>query len=134
MGAPGQGVVQGVEEEGVVTVSTRDPTHARHVGQRGGGRWGGGKVDDSLAIGPWASNSLAATLADEETVTWTADILAARGSVPDGCGLVTGITLDNMLIFLPGDVNHVATDPAADHGHPTSHSVVGWGQLVRTNG
>ena len=52
MGAPGQGVVQGVEEEGVVTVSTRDPTHARHVGQRGGGRWGGGKVDDSLAIGP----------------------------------------------------------------------------------
>ena len=29
---PGQGVVEGVEEERVVAMSTGDPAHARHLG------------------------------------------------------------------------------------------------------
>jgi len=132
--APGQGVVQRVEQERVVTVSTRDPTHTRHVGKRGRGRRGGSEVDNSLAVGPWASNSLAAALADEETVAGTPDILAAWRSIPDRCCLVTRVALDNMLILLAGDVDHVAADPAGDHGDPARHRVVGGRQLVRTNG
>ena len=52
VGAAGQRVVEGVEEEGVVTVSAGHPTHPRHIGQRrrhGGRR---GQVDDPLAVWP----------------------------------------------------------------------------------
>ena len=38
------------------------------------------------------------------------------------------------LILLPGDVDHVAADPAAHHGHSARHGVVGGRELVRSDG
>ena len=49
---PGQGVVEGVEEEGVMTVSAGHPTHPRHIGQRRRHRGRGGQVNDPLAVWP----------------------------------------------------------------------------------
>ena len=49
--APGQGVVEGVEEEGVVTVSTGDSAHSRHIGHWYWG-WGrGGQIYNPLTVG-----------------------------------------------------------------------------------
>ena len=52
MGAAGQRVVEGVEEEGVMTVSAGHPTHPRHIGQRRGHRGRGGQVNDPLTVWP----------------------------------------------------------------------------------
>ena len=50
--AAGQGVVESVEEEGVVTVGAGHAAHPRHVGQRRRHRGRGRQVDDPLAVGP----------------------------------------------------------------------------------
>ena len=52
MWASGQRVVEGVEEEGVMTVGTSYPAHTRHIGQRRGHRGRGRQVDDPLAVWP----------------------------------------------------------------------------------
>ena len=52
MWASGQRVVEGVEEEGVMTVGTCHPAHTRHIGQRRGYRGRGRQVDDPLAVWP----------------------------------------------------------------------------------
>ena len=52
VGAPGQRVVEGVEEECVVTVGAGHPTHPRHIGQRSRHRGRRGQVDDPLAVRP----------------------------------------------------------------------------------
>ena len=56
MRAAGQRVVEGVEEEGVVTVGAGHAAHARHVRQRGRGRRGRRQVDDPLAVGSEDAN------------------------------------------------------------------------------
>ena len=153
MRTPGQSIVESVEEEGVMTMSTGHPAHARHIGQgrRGGGS--GGQVDDPLAVGPGTGDPLAAALAYQQTVAGTSHILPARRSIPDGCRLVARVALHNMLektsyilfpppspppyshlILLARDVYHVAAHPAAHHGCPPSHSVVRGRELIRTNG
>ena len=117
VGAAGQRVVEGVEEEGVVTVGAGHPTHPRHIGQRRW-HWGrGGQVDDPLTVWPessdvrdgqlsmmkhcyllpWTGDPLAAALADEETVAWAPHIFPPGRGVPDGRGLITLRALDNML-------------------------------------
>ena len=100
---------------------------------------------------PGAGNPLAAALADEEAVAGAPHVLAPGRGVPDGRGLVADWTLHYVLhnltvsrgelrrglthlIFLPRDVDHVAADPAAHHGHPARHSVVGGRQFVRSDG
>ena len=58
VGAAGQRVVEGVEEEGVVTVGAGHPTHPRHIGQRRW-HWGrGGQVNDPLAVWPEEESSV----------------------------------------------------------------------------
>ena len=52
VGAPGQRVVEGVEEECVVTVGAGHPAHPRHIGQRSRHRGRRGQVDDPLAVRP----------------------------------------------------------------------------------
>jgi len=115
-----------------VTVCTRDPAHTRHIRHwyRGGGA--GGQVNDPLTVRPWTGNPLRATLADKETIAGTADVLPPRGRVPDGRGLVTGITLDHVLVLLARNVDHVTTNSAGDHGDaPWRHRSVWWRQLIR---
>ena len=56
MRAAGQGVVESVEEEGVVTVGAGHAAHPRHVRQRGRGRRGRRQVDDPLAVGSEDAN------------------------------------------------------------------------------
>ena len=97
MRTPGQSIVESVEEEGVMTMSTGHPAHARHIGQGRGGGGSGGQVDDPLAVGPGTGNPLAAALADEETVARAPHILPPGRGVPDGRGLIALRALDNML-------------------------------------
>ena len=59
VGAAGQRVVEGVEEEGVVTVGAGHATHPRHVGQRRRHRGRGRQVDDPLAVRPGEKNGQA---------------------------------------------------------------------------
>jgi len=75
-----------------------------------------------------------AALADKETVAGASHVLPARRRISDRSGLVTGIAFYYMLVFFTGDVYHVATDPAADHGHAPSRGIVGGRQLIRPNG
>ena len=116
MGAPCQGVVEGVEEEGVMAVSTGHSAHAWHIRHWGGGRGGGRQVDDPLTIRseiiriyvvklsicqiqtlPWASNSLTAALTDEEAVARAPHILPPWGRVTDWGGLIARVAFHNML-------------------------------------
>jgi len=55
---------------------------------------------------PGASNPLGGALADEETVTGAADVLAARGGVPDGRGLVALAALHHMLHTGQARISH----------------------------
>jgi len=64
-------------------------------------------------------------LADNKTVAGASHVLPVRRSVSDRSGLVTGTALHYMLVLFTGNVYHVTTDPAGDHG------VVGERQLVR---
>ena len=117
MWASGQRVVEGVEEEGVMTVGTSYPAHTRHIGQRRGHRGRGRQVDDPLAVWPkvrqfgnflfllhdncvslpGTGDPLAAALADEQTVAGTPHIFPPGRGVSDGRGLIALGALDNML-------------------------------------
>lgn len=133
MGAPRQGVVEGVEEESVMTVGTGHSAHAWDIGHWGGGRGGGRQVDDPLTVRSWASNSLTAALADEKTVARAAHVLPPWGRVTDRGGLIARVAFNNMLILLPGDVYHGTADPAAHHGHAPGEGVVGRRELIRSD-
>ena len=154
MRTPSQGVVESVEEESVVTVSTGHSAHPGNIGQRGRGGRRRGQVDDPLAVWSGAGDPLAGALTDEETVAGTSHVLPARGSVPDGGGLIAQVALDNVLrhnnisnitppttplagshlVFLPRDVDHIAADTTAHHLHTSRHRAVGGRQLVGPNG
>lgn len=116
-----------------MTVRTGHSAHAWHIRHWGWGRGGGRQVDDPLTIRSWASNSLTAALTDKETVARAPYILPPWGRVTDRGGLIARVAFHNMLVFLPGDVDHAAADPAADHGHAPGQGVVWRRELIWPN-
>jgi len=129
---PGKGIVEGVEEEGVMAMRTSDPAHSRHLRDRNRCGRGRRQVDDPLTVGSGTSNPLRASFADEETVTRTSHILSARRGISDGRGLIARVALHHMLVLLPRDVNHCLADPAGDH-RDASSLLIRRGQLVGSN-
>ena len=121
MGASCQAAVEGIIEEGIMTVGTRDPTHPSDFGDED---WGGGcQVDDFRTVRSWACNPLTATFANEETVARAPHIFPARGCASD---CIAGVAFHTMLVLFTGDINRVAYF-AADQVHASGQGVaVGW--------
>lgn len=70
-------------QKSVMTVDAGDTTEAGLRGHRGcdGTR---GQVDDTLAVGPGASDALRRRLADQETIARTAHVFLAWWRIPYG--------------------------------------------------
>jgi len=117
---PGEGIVEGVEEERVVAMSTSDPAHPRHLRHRDRCGWGGRQVDDPLTVWSGTSDPLGAAFADEEAIAGTSHVLSARRRIPDRRCLVARVALHHMLVFLARDVDHCLANPAGDHGDSSS--------------
>lgn len=75
-----QGETSGTHKESVMAVAASDSTHARHRGHGWGDR-ARRQVDDPLAVGPGAGNSLGGALADEQAVARAPNVLFARRSI-----------------------------------------------------
>jgi len=129
VGTPSERIVEGVEQEGIVTVCTGHTAHSWNIGCGDGGGGAGRQVDDSFTVRSGAGDLLGGALADQETVARTPHILAARWGVSDGRGLAATPALHHQLIFLARDVNHVLTDPTCHHWHSIC---VGRRKFIRT--
>lgn len=85
--APGQVVLQCVEQERIVTVTAGNAAHAGHRQQRWRHRTRR-QVDDAFAVGPRARHPLGRALADQQTIAGAADILFARRSISNWRSLI----------------------------------------------
>lgn len=118
---PGEGVVESVEQEGVVAVSARHTAHPRYIRCGRDGGLARCQVNDPLAVGPGAGDPLRGALADEETVAGATHVLPPWRGVPDGRGLVALAALHHVLVFFAGDVDHVLADATGDHWNAICH-------------
>jgi len=109
--APRQGVVQCVEQEGVVTMRASDSAHAWNVWDRRVSRRAGSQVDDPLTVWARAGDALRAAFADEETVARATHVLTTRGGVADRSRLIARGALHNVLILFTRYIDHVLADP-----------------------
>lgn len=93
---PGELVAQSVEEESILTMATSDPTHSWRiwiVGQRPLSTPTNStpiqitltisEIYDPLAIRPWTSDTKSGRFANQETVTWTSNVLLPRWCILD---------------------------------------------------
>jgi len=116
-----------------MTVGTCNPAHTRYIGHwyRCRRRWC--QINDPFTIGPRTGNSLTAALAYKKTVARASHILSPWWCISNRSSLVTRITFHNMLIFLPGYIDHAATHPATDHGYTPGQCIVRRRKLIRPN-
>lgn len=72
------------------------------------------QVDDAFTVWSWTGDPLRRDLADQQTVTWTADILLSNGSVLYRRRFVADAALHHMLVRLALHRYGALTDPTAD--------------------
>lgn len=119
-----KGVVHRVKKKVVVTVGTIDTAHPRRIGHGCVGEGSrGGQADHPFAIWPWASNALAGSFTNEKAIARTSHVFPASRSIPDGRGFVAARTFDNVLVALPGYVNHGLTNTTGHHGRSSADGV-----------